>query len=78
MRCDLAAGKRRRRAGQREIFEPHVEQKAQPAANLLQDFGRDHGPRVVQLQVAEKIDRLGNAQAQTSVSERAGRSAKHG
>ena len=58
----LAARERRRGARQRQIIEPHVEQEAQPAANLLEHLGRDMLPRGIELQLAEKIGRLGDRQ----------------
>ena len=68
----LAAGERGGGAVEREILEPHVGQKSQPAADLLEHFGGDHGPRGVELQLAEKLDRVGHAQV-AHVRQRAGR-----
>ena len=47
----LAAGERRRRAVERQVVEPDVAQKAQPAANLLEHFGGDQRTRGVQTRV---------------------------
>ncbi len=38
----FAAGERGGGAVERQVFEPHVDQKAEPAANFLEHFGGDH------------------------------------
>ena len=43
----FAAGKSRRRARERQIFEPDIDQKAEPRANFLQNLGGDDLARVV-------------------------------
>ncbi len=51
----FAAGQRRCGAAQREIVQAHVEQEAQPAADLLQHLGGDQRASVVQFQLAEEV-----------------------
>ena len=58
----LAAGKRRRRALEREIFEPDVLQEAKPAADFLEHFGRDQLFVAFQLKLREKLGRVRNGQ----------------
>ena len=67
----LAAGQRRRRAVEREIFEPHVAQEAEPAANFLEHFGGDQSAAVASSSSSLKNSTASlTASAQTSGSER--------
>ena len=58
----LAARKGRRGAVQAEIFEAHVLEELQPAANLLEHLGRDLLAGGVQFQLAEELLGVGDGQ----------------
>src|SRR5215469_11317106 len=50
----LPAGKRGRKPVQREVIEPDFVQKLQPRANLFEDFVRNFGLRLRQLEGGEE------------------------
>ena len=52
----FAARERRRRAIERQIVEPHVAQKPQPATDFLEHFGGDQRPGRVEIERAEEIN----------------------
>ena len=54
----LAARQRRRKPVQRQIFQPHIVQKSQPLANLLQQFVRNFALLRTQLNLLEKSQRV--------------------
>ena len=58
----LAAGERGRGAVERQILEPHVAQKAQPAANFLEHFGGDVCAGGILIELAEKLDGFADRQ----------------
>ena len=75
----FAAGKRRRGAVEREILEPHVAEELQPAADFLEHLGGDllaaWRPDPARRRTRPRRKPPG---AQTSGSERSGRSANFG
>src|SRR6202049_4800510 len=58
----FATGKRGSEAIEREIFEPHLIQEAEPLLNLLQDSVGDGSRFRRQFERVEKLARLGNGQ----------------
>ena len=58
----FAAGQRRSRAIEREIIESHVDEKAEPAADFLEQFGGDRLAGGIEFEAAEKLGRVGNRQ----------------
>ncbi len=51
----LAAGERARRAGEGQVAQPHVVQKAQPRVDLLEDLRGDHGLLLGEGQALEEL-----------------------
>ena len=54
----LAAGERRRRAGERQVAETDAGQKAQPRPDLLQNPLRDHAVFLVEREMVDKFQRF--------------------
>ena len=59
----LTAGERGGLAVKREVAEAHLVEECQPAADLLEQFGRDHTLRWIEDKLGEKLPRLGDWQA---------------
>ena len=56
----LTAGERGGLAVKREVAEAHLVEECQPAADLLEQFGRDHTLRRIEDKLGEKLPRLGD------------------
>ena len=58
----LAAGQRRCAAVERQVIETAAQQEPEPAADFLERLGRDHLPRLVELERFEVGERFRDAQ----------------
>ena len=56
----LAAGQRRRRAGERQVVETDVEQEPKAGVDLLEDRLGDHGVAVAELETGQDLGSLAN------------------